>query len=245
MAHPSSRQVKPHRTKEHYEQWLRFCLEAIENYIENGWMLPIGIKEFEYWSSDPIVRLAWQHLEPQNVARAQAFEQPSNAGKGTMRVATDPDFVPPRRPAHEEQISESYRQAYEDGDVKAIFEYAQDDRDALKADWVTDVLVKWRNEGNRKKKRFDKFMRAYWTHRGRRDDRNTVAIIKRDQEIYRAILHRDSTVPLKVTVLTLSEKHHVGVETIKNIRKHYATFTEPFGRILPSPPCFLAGCAGN
>jgi hypothetical protein len=106
--------------------------------------------------------------------------------------------------------------AYKSGDTDAIFRFAKENREALLKDWVVRELVNWRLCEDKKK--FDKFMRAYWTTHGHRSHENTLSTIRLHQCIYRDSLDWTDG-PM---VRGLAAKHRQGQNTIKLVLKRYS-----------------------
>ena len=135
-----------------------------------------------------------------------------------------------------EQFESAYKDAHESGDKAAIFEFARDDRESIKREWVIEQLVAWRLSSRAEGKRsFEKFMRAYWSQRGTRNRRTTLEIIKRDQSVYKDSLSWTNG----PRIAGLAKKHTMSKDNVKDVLKHYrAAFRQwkssPFPRLLRS-----------
>jgi hypothetical protein len=121
-------------------------------------------------------------------------------------------------------ISSRYQGRFDAGEHEAIFEYAAQDPLALQAPWVGQEVTSWRLQGgtaNRKK--FQKFVRAYWTERGRRKPATLIEDIERDQEVYKAIMNRQPAggPSLAAWMNNVSREKVMGLESVREIYKEY------------------------
>lgn len=124
-----------------------------------------------------------------------------------------------------EDFESSYKAAHELGDPRAIFEFAKDNREALKREWVVSQLVSWRlNPSTQTKKQFDKFMQAYWSQQGKRSHKNMLGIIKRDYQVYRDFVQKYSSESRKSALSKLSDEHRMSTDNTKDVLKFYGQF---------------------
>ena len=207
-------------TDAQYEQWLRDVLGILEGYAEEAW--PKGATRFGYFNSE-ISKAAYTKLDPEGAERMGAFEDPRRSSRDiglSGALSSRPRDLPlstveameaPYREAHEAEASD---------DPHAIFEFARDNYYAPLAPWVARQLVAWRLEGTPgAKRKFDRFVRAYWSQQGKRSSRGTLEVIKRDQRIYSAYLRNSG--PVDDLIRTLSDEEHIGTETIRQTIKRY------------------------
>jgi hypothetical protein len=116
-----------------------------------------------------------------------------------------------------EVFSQEFR-AHKAGDGTAIFRYAQQNREALRRNWVIRQLISWRLENTPESERlFKKFVRAYWSRQGNRQIINMVQIIKRDIEIYSASLSH----PRGTRTAYLANRFGLSSSGIKAVLIHY------------------------
>jgi hypothetical protein len=141
-------------------------------------------------------------------------------------------IINPLEAANEEQVallvhpslSSRFQTRFEAGEHEAIFEYAGEDPLALRAAWVAEEVASWRLQGgtaNRKK--FQKFIRAYWTERGRRKPETVIEDIERDQEVFRAIMNRQPVgqESLVACMRNVAREKRMGLESVKELHKEY------------------------
>jgi hypothetical protein len=225
------------RSPEDFLRWLDDVLAVIRLYVDERRPLPKGVTRFGYFHS-VVTYEAWLNLEPQAYDRILAFEDPK---RSAMRVAVAEDIPPTHKvpPSARELFEVLYRKAHEGGDPTAIFEFARDDREALKASWVVEQLLAWRKEGSEEAKRlFNRFMRAYWSHQGQRDDAHMLEMIERDQAIYWEFCSRGPQTTWQQMIATLAAKHGIGTESVRPVLKHYNKFYRDMfipGKPFPRP----------
>lgn len=121
-------------------------------------------------------------------------------------------------------LSSRFQRRFEAGEHEAIFEYAAQDPLALQAAWVGQEVASWRLQGgtaNRKK--FQKFIRAYWTERGRRKPETVIEDIERDQEVFRAIMDRQPVGQKSraAWMRNVAREKGMGLDSVKEIYKEY------------------------
>lgn len=231
----------PRRTPEQFEQWLARTLQIYQKIVDQGLPWPMRATRFEYWYSE-VVSPAWENVDPAAYRRIRALEDPRHSA---MRVAVaDLDnhkHVSP--PSWQEQFEENYRVAHKKGDVEAIFEFAREDREALQAPWVVDQLIAWRLEDTLiAKRKFGRFMRAYWSMRGTRKGVTNLEIIKRDQAIYSSFLHRNHAVSREIAIGDIADQHDFSADSVKDVLKKYKKFYREWSESslfprLSIPPC--------
>lgn len=121
-------------------------------------------------------------------------------------------------------LSSRFQRRFEAGEHEAIFEYAAQDPLALQAAWVSKEVASWRLQGgtaNRKK--FQKFIRAYWTERGRRKPETVIEDIERDQEVFKAIMARQPVggPSLAACMRNVAREKGMGLDSVKEIYNEY------------------------
>jgi len=179
-------------------------------------------EEFLTWLNEAVVLLSQSKPWPKNATRFRYFHS-----EASWNIRTHVDI---------EQFESAYKEAHESGDKAAIFEFARDDRESLKREWVIEQLVAWRLSSRAEGKRsFEKFMRAYWSEQGTRKSLTTLDIIKRDQSVYKDSLSWTNG-PL---IAGLAKKHTMSKDNVKDVLKHYRAAymqwkSSPFRRLLRS-----------
>lgn len=141
-------------------------------------------------------------------------------------------IINPLLAANEEQVallvhpslSARFQERFGAGEHEAIFEYGAQDPLALQAPWVSKEVTSWRLQGgpaNRKK--FQKFVRAYWTERGRRKPATLIEDIERDQEVFKAIMARQSVggPSTAACMRNVAKEKGMGLDSMEEIYKEY------------------------
>jgi hypothetical protein len=126
--------------------WLDDVLETLRilNNSHRPW--PKQATRFHYWQSS-ICHPAWTNLRDKRDTpdheRARAFADPQSS---TMKISIVDQGSPRQRfpQSRLDQFEESYRKAYENGDLDAIFEFARESREALRSQWAVGILTAWR-----------------------------------------------------------------------------------------------------
>lgn len=141
-------------------------------------------------------------------------------------------IIDPLAAANEERValqvhpslSSRFQTRFEAGEHEAIFEYARQDPLALQATWVGKVVAAWRLHGgaaNRRK--YEEFVRAYWSERGHRKPETLIAAIERDQEVFRAIMDREPVgqKSLVACMRNVVREKGMGLESVREVHKEY------------------------
>ncbi len=235
-----AKQPKQRWTDHQYEEWLQDVLAIFTQYVDENRAWPKGAKRFGYLYSE-VTAPAYRKLDQKGSELMLAFEHPRDSARRISLAKESQKTASVGPPSTLEQLEAPYRTAHEvenPENPEAIFEWARDSYEALMAPWVARQLVEWRLEGTpQAKRKFDRFVRAYWSERGKRTGRTTLDIIRRDQEIYRASLHRGRKISREDWIAGQAEAHRVSVETVKDVLKHYSRHHRQWtaGELWPFP----------